>query len=193
MNQEIRPNLSQPLLQGDAPWSDARQTVQMLELAAAQIHVAMRDSSLSVSTLMAAFTTLAERIQGMEARLHAQARHAGAAMAGEMEGQLHEAGLAMDDALVAMQFYDRLGQRLEHVEHSLGRLAGLLADPVQRQQVQAWHALQQEISARYTTEEERIMFSSVMSGMPVDAAVQHYKETVLARTGNEGQGEVELF
>ncbi|MDD3482540.1 Hpt domain-containing protein [Azovibrio restrictus] len=169
------------------PWCQVRQTVQMLELAAGQIHVAMRDSNLSVEALMGAFGTMAERLQHLESRLQA--------ISGDevLGAEMHEVSSAMDEALVALQFYDRLAQRLEHVEHGLGHLATLLADAGQRGELQAWEALQEEIRSRYTTEEERIMFASVMGGMPVAEAIAHYKETVLTRTGNDGRAEVELF
>ena len=168
-------------------WCQVRQTVQMLELAAAQIHVAMRDSSLSVEALMGAFTTMVERLQGLEASIRASGQ-------GEELGQgVHQVSQAMDEALVALQFADRLAQRLEHVEHGLGYLAELLASPEQVASPPAWHRLQDEIRSRYTTEEERIMFAAVMGGVPVAEAVARYKETVLARTGSSGTAEVELF
>lgn len=165
-------------------WCQVRQTVLMLELAAAQIHVAMRDSSVSVEALMGAFTTMVERFQGLEARIRAE----------DPEGNegVSQVSSAMDEALMALQFYDRLAQRLEHVEHGLGHLAELLGNPERIASPPAWTSLQDEIRSRYTTEEERIMFASVMSGVPVAEAITHYKETVLARTGT-GNAEVELF
>lgn len=169
------------------PWCQVRQTVQMLELAAAQIHVAMRDSNLSVEALMGAFGTMAERLQRLESRLQASAGDEA------LGAEMHQVSSAMDEALVALQFYDRLAQRLEHVEHGLDHLAALLADAGQRGALQAWEGLQEEIRSRYTTEEERIMFASVMGGMSVAEAVAHYKDTVLTRTGNDGRAEVELF
>lgn len=168
-------------------WCQVRQTVLMLELAAAQIHVAMRDSSLSVEALMGAFTTMVERLQGLEARIRVNEQDE------ELGDGVHQVSAAMDEALMALQFYDRLAQRLEHVEHGLGHLAELLASPERVASPPAWSGLQEEIRSRYTTEEERIMFAAVMGGMPVAEAIAHYKETVLTRTGNDGSSEVELF
>ena len=168
-------------------WCQVRQTVLMLELAAAQIHVAMRDSSLSVEALMGAFTTMVERLQGLEARIRINQQDE------ELGDGVHQVSAAMDEALMALQFYDRLAQRLEHVEHGLGHLAELLASPERVASPPAWSGLQEEIRSRYTTEEERIMFAAVMGGMPVAEAIAHYKETVLTRTGNDGSSEVELF
>ena len=166
-------------------WCQVRQTVQMLELAAGQIHVAMRDSSVSVEVLMGAFSTMVAQLQGLEARFREQGEGLGAGG--------YQVSAAMDEALMALQFYDRLAQRLEHVEQSLGHLGELLANPERVASPPAWNELQEAIRSRYTTEEERIMFAAVMGGMPVTEAIAHYKETVLARTGSDGSSEVELF
>lgn len=168
-------------------WCQVRQTVLMLELAAAQIHVAMRDSSLSVESLMGAFSTMVERLQGLESRIREKNQDE------ELGDGVHQVSSAMDEALMALQFYDRLAQRLEHVEHGLGHLAELLGSPERVASLQAWNGLQEEIRSRYTTEEERIMFAAVVGGVPVAEAIAHYKETVLARTGRDGSSEVELF
>lgn len=167
-------------------WCQVRQTVLMLELAAAQIHVAMRDSGLSVEALMGAFTTLVERLHGLRARLDVSA----APSAGLDEG-LAAIDHALNEALLALQFYDRLAQRLEHVEHSLGHLAELLANPEQVAAPLAWRRLQEAIRSRYTTEEERILFAAVVGGLPVADAIAHYKASV--RTGSAGAADVELF
>jgi len=169
-------------------WCLVRQTVQMLELAAGQIHVAMRDSSLSVEALIGAFSAMAERVQELEGRMQNALPPEN-----DLGEGLRQVSGSMGEALVALQFYDRLAQRLEHVEHGLGHLAELLADSAQREQPTSWRALQEQIRSRYTTEEERIMFESVMGGMSVADAIAHYKENVLARTGCNGAAEVELF
>lgn len=165
-------------------WCQVRQTVLMLELAAAQIHAAMRDSNLSVAVLSESFTAMAASMHGLQARL----RDSGPP---ELEARVDEAGAAMDQALIAMQFYDRLAQRLEHVEHGLGHLAQLLSDPARIAAPPAWQALQAEIQSRYTTEEERTMFAAVMGGMSVAEAIQHYLETMHAKPRLDS--DVELF
>ena len=53
----------------DLDWSQIRETVLMLELAAGQVDAAMRDSNSSVDTLMDTFTSMASTLGMIDAAL----------------------------------------------------------------------------------------------------------------------------
>ena len=174
----------------DLNWSQVRETVLMLELAAAQIEAAMRESNGSVDVLTASFTNMAETLRSITGALGA--RQADAAdtdthaqllsAAGEVSGMVNQ-------AVVAFQFYDKLAQRLSHVAHSLGDLSGLVSDQARIYRPQEWVELQGRIRAKYTTSEEREMFEAVMSGTPVAEAIARYVDTM-----KHGQtDDIELF
>ena len=53
----------------DLDWSQVRETVLMLELAAGQVDAAMRDSNSSVDTLMDTFTSMADTLATIDVAL----------------------------------------------------------------------------------------------------------------------------
>lgn len=173
----------------DLSWSQVRETVLMLELAAAQIAAAMRDSNASVDILTQSFTTMVGHLRDIS--------HGVAALADTPEsrnsrdkliGASAEASGLVSQAIVAFQFYDRLAQRLAHVEHSLALLSELVGDSRRLFSPPEWVELQASIRAKYTTPEEIAMFSAVMRGIPVQEAVNQY----LAEIKQKGD-DIEIF
>jgi len=175
----------------DLGWSQVRETVLMLELAAGQIEAAMRESNASVDVLTGSFTNMAETLALITGTLNEssaagdadQATHArllGAA--GEVSGMVHQ-------AVIAFQFYDKLAQRLAHVTHSLGDLASLVADQRRIYSPQEWVDLQTRIRAKYTTADERTMFEAVMAGTPVAEAIASYVDAMKSKQSDD----IELF
>ena len=184
--------LHRPLSTAQAPdldWSQVRETVLMLELAATQINAAMKDSDTSVNTLLAAFTGMAERLQRIDAAVAGlpddpattATRQAILEDASEVSGMINQ-------AIIAFQFYDKLVQRLDHVCLSLSQMGGLVNDRSRLFNPDEWVRLQQAIRAKYTTDEERIMFEAVLKGIPVDQAVEQF----IADRQSQGN-DIELF
>ena len=107
----------------DLNWSQVRETVLMLELAAVQIETAMKDSNTSVDVLTTSFTGIA---QCMQAMLDKISNLPSEGPVGEVRAELlGDSGNVADrvhQAIIAFQFYDKLVQRLSHVTHSLGEL-----------------------------------------------------------------------
>lgn len=178
----------------DLDWSQVRETVLMLELAAGQIEAAMRDSNSSVDVLTGTFTTMADSLSSISQTVEAipdtgenhQARQELAAVTGQVSGMVHQ-------AIIAFQFYDKLSQRLSHVCASLGSLSGLVADRARLFNPEEWVGLQERIRSRYTTRDELEMFESVMNGTPVMEAIEKYLAAVQTRAAESGGDEIELF
>lgn len=176
----------------DLDWSQVRETVLLLELAAGQIEAAMTDSGSSVDVLTDSFTGMAETMRLISDAVAAlpEDGEAGAARtrllgaAGQVSGMVHQ-------AVVAFQFYDKLAQRMAHVTHSLGDLAGLVADQGRIFDPRAWVGLQERIRAKYTTADERSMFEAVMRGVPVAEALAQYVEAMKGK--QQGGDDIELF
>jgi len=175
--------------QPDLNWSQVRETVLMLELAAVQIETAMKDSNASVDVLTASFTTMADYMRTMLDTLQAlpddgavgdaKARLTG--MSEHVAGQVHQ-------TIIAFQFYDKLVQRLTHVGNSLGELGELVGDTNRLFRPAEWVTLQERIRSKYSTREERAMFEAVIQGVPVHDAVERY----MAETEG-GNHDIELF
>jgi len=67
-------------------------------------------------------------------------------------------------AVVGMQFYDQLVQRLSHVRDGLACLAELVADESRARVPAAWSDLTQTLRAMYSMSHERNLFDAVMKG-----------------------------
>ncbi len=173
----------------DLGWSQVCETVLMLELSAAQIEAAMRESNGSVDVLTASFTNMAETLRAITDTLNAAAATDDAATRGRLLSAAGEVSGMVNQAVVAFQFYDKLAQRLGHVTHSLGDLATLVADQRRIYNPQEWVELQGRIRAKYTTADERAMFEAVMAGTPVGEAIAHYVDAMKHKPADD----IELF
>ncbi|HNA29829.1 MAG TPA: hypothetical protein PLL19_09105 [Thiobacillaceae bacterium] len=172
----------------DLDWSQVRETILMINLAVAQIEVAMRESSGSVDVLTNTFT-------GMYGSLMALVEAANSLPDSPVKVAIQESGMAvstqMQQAIVAFQFYDRLAQRLAHAGHSLDDLTAIVSDPARLYNPYAWHALQQKIRSRYTMEDEKLMFDTLLKTGDVQAALAGYLDTKHQQAGPAS--DIELF
>ncbi|MCE1240977.1 MAG: hypothetical protein LWW83_13745 [Azonexaceae bacterium] len=189
MNDETRLPRGTSAHMPDLNWSQVRETVLMLELAALQIEAAMKDSNASVEVLTHSFTAMAETMQHISATAETlpaqgeagQARQRLLDAAQQVSGNMHQ-------AIIAFQFYDKLVQRLAHVGLSLGDLSDLVAEPRRLFNPAEWVGLQDKIKAKYSTREEVAMFDAVMRGMPVHEAIDHFMAEM-----KEKSDDIELF
>jgi methyl-accepting chemotaxis protein len=181
----------------DLDWSQIRETVLMLGLAVAQIESSMRDGDESVNTLGHSFTTMYGAIQtivGMVEDLPNRGR------TGEIRRDIsqhaNDVASRMQEVIIAMQFYDKLTQRLSHVAHSIDSLGDLIADHGRLYSPYEWAGLQELIRAKYTTEEERLMFDVIMEGGTVEeaqAAAMVYRNERQSDATEASDDNVDLF
>ena len=171
-------------------WNHLRETVLMMELAVAQVEAAMTDSNASVDALTGTFTTMANTITLINGRIAGLAdTEATAPVKSELlSATTHVAGM-VNQAIVAFQFYDRLSQRLSHVNNGLAWLAELVGDEAGAGDAQAWADLQARIRARYSMPEEIEMFEAVLlRGLTVEQAIREF----MAKMSTKGD-DIELF
>lgn len=177
----------------DLDWSQVRETVLMLELAAGQVEAALRDSNTSVDVLTDTFTSLAETLQVIDAAIGTLPDTIGNGLVkAEIQDNTRLVAGKVQQAVVAFQFYDKLAQRLDHVCESLANLSGLVSDQRRLYNPMEWKGLQEQIMAKYTMEEERAMFDAVLKGTSVEDALNAYKESRMKEIANSG-GEIEFF
>jgi len=177
----------------DLDWSQVRETVLMLELAAGQVDAAMRDSNSSVQTLTDTFTSMADTLNTIDVALGTLPDTVGNGMVkAEIQENARQVAQKVHQAIIAFQFYDKLVQRLDHVCHSLSGLSGLVSDTGRLYNPQQWSALQELIRSKYTMAEERDMFDAVMAGATVEEALKHYMTARMQQVEDSG-GEIELF
>jgi len=174
----------------DLDWSQVRETVLMLELAAGQISAAMHESNGPVNVLTSGFTSLASLLTRIQASLDALPETPeNAELKRELLGSTNEVNAVVTQSIVAFQFYDKLSQRLDHVGHGLGKLSDLVADRGRLFNPEEWRSLQQSIRSRYSTVEEVAMFEAVLAGVPVQEALQIF----VANRREQASNDIELF
>jgi len=175
--------------QPDLNWSQVKETVLMLELAAVQIEAAMKDSNASVEVLTNSFTTMAGYMQMISATVQTLPDQGEVGVAKQnLTGVSEHVSTMVHQAIIAFQFYDKLVQRLAHVGISLGNLSELVGDTSRLFNPSQWVELQNQIRAKYSTREEIAMFEAVMRGMPVQEAIDHFMAEM-----KEKSDDIELF
>lgn len=177
----------------DLDWSQVRETVLMLELAAGQVDAAMRDSNSSVDTLMDTFTSMADTLSTIDVALGTLPDTIGNGLVkSEIQEGARQISQKVHHAIIAFQFYDKLVQRLDHVCHSLSELSAVVSSTERIYNPQEWSALQERIRSKYTMAEERGMFDAVMAGATVQDALKNYMAERMQKV-EESSGEIELF
>ena len=159
--------------------------VRLLEVSVAQLERAMAEGDLSVESLLGVVTEVGGELQA--------ARAGGDALAGAVPGEGASPELIgqllsrLQRAVVELQFYDRLRQRLAHVHNSLDQLAQIIGDPGRLASPEAWSELKAQIRSTYAMEEERQIFDALMSGGSGEDLKRH-REAEPAEAGG-----IELF
>jgi hypothetical protein len=97
----------------------------------------------------------------------------------------------VNGAIMAFQFYDRLCQRLEHVQNNLHMLSELITDEGHISHAQGWESLRDKIKTSYTMETEHKMYEAVMRGASIEEALQIFKDEMAAKDSDED--DIELF
>jgi len=162
----------------DLDWSQVRETVRMLSLAVAQIEMAMNQSDDSIGALTSTFTSMVEQTQKISAATENISTEGNEGPVAEIQGQCAELANSVNHSIVAFQFYDKLTQRLDHVNHSLNALAELVSDQSRLYNPQEWMGLQGSIRGRYSMVEEQEMFDALLSGASVEEALEICREKV---------------
>jgi len=173
----------------DLNWSQVRETVLMLELAAVQIEAAMKDSNASVEVLTNSFTNMASYMRSISDTVETLPDDGPVGAAKQsLSGVSEHVSSMVHQAIIAFQFYDKLVQRLAHVGISLGDLSDLVGDTGRLFNPGEWVNLQTRIKSKYSTREEIAMFEAVMHGMPVQEAIDHFMAEM-----KEKSDDIELF
>ncbi len=173
----------------DLDWSQVRETVLMLELSAGQIEGAMKDSNASVEVLTDSFTTMAGYMRMIADTVAGLPEEGETGAAKEnLRGVTEHVSGMVHQAIIAFQFYDKLVQRLAHVNHSLGSLSELVSDQSRLFNPAEWSGLQEKIRSKYSMREEQQMFEAVMNGVPVKQAIEQFMAEM-----KDKSDDIELF
>lgn len=183
--QVVGPSVAQ---QPDLDWSQIRETVRMLNLAVAQIAMAMQEGDDSVESLGRSFTEMVGQVEEI-ANEATVLDPASSVPAGRILERCAQVQSNIQQSIVAFQFYDRLSQRIDHVQHALEQLGELVGDTSRLYNPSEWQALQGAIRNRYSMREEQEMFDALLSGASVEEALEQVRQRL-----NDGDiDDIELF
>ncbi len=174
----------------DLDWGHVRDTVRYLNLAVAQIEDSMSEGDESVEALTDSFTTMAGTIQMIEQSFEEQKDSASIQFKDAIAGS-HSLHDKVHTAIIAFQFYDRLVQKLSHVNHSLEALTDLLGDQERLYNPHEWTALQEKIRSRYTMESEQLMYDALMQGKSIQEAL--HEAARHEHSSKKEHGDIDLF
>ena len=170
----------------DINWCFRSETARLLALNVAQIHTGLSEGDSSIDTLSSSFQLLAnfcDEIQQIEQTDSESKLAEVKQIAASMSGQVN-------NAIMAFQFYDRLCQRLDHVQNNLNMLSGLITDEAHIENADGWQALRDKIKSSYTMETEHQMHEAVMAGASIEEALEMFKQ---ALANQPEEDDIELF
>jgi hypothetical protein len=163
---------------------------RFLELGAAQLDAAIRESDSRVDKLAGAVTSVATDARELEMQLSNldSSKPEESARARTRIRQLSDALQShVNLTITSLQFYDKLIQRLTHVRDGLAipsdsTISGMThsAD---------WDAMLEQVRSRYSMVEERVLFDFMMRGLSADQMLK----ALTGLRASASPGELEVF
>lgn len=177
----------------DLDWSQVKETVSLLRLAAAQVDFSMREGEKSVNALTDSFTSMAESVATLEAgtRQLFEQHDVDENLKASVTEHCSAVAAKTTQAIIAFQFYDKLTQRLDHVVGSLSKLSDLVSDSSRLYSPPEWKSLQENICSKYTMAEERELFEAIMRGEDVQLVLDRMQQ--FAEQASSSEDDIELF
>jgi hypothetical protein len=164
---------------------------RFLELGAAQLDAAIRESDARVDKLAGAVTAVATDARELETQV--QALETGTdAQVQQARGRVRELVAQLDThvqaTVTSLQFYDKLIQRLTHVRDGLAIPSDSTVssmDPARSD----WNSMLEQVRSRYSMVEERVLFDFMMRGLSADQMLK----ALTGLRAAAAPGELEVF
>jgi hypothetical protein len=160
----------------------ARGLHQFLNLGVAQLDAAVRESDTQVDKIAQSLAAIATDLQQLEVLAPNEATVA------QFKELTTTMRASVQAAVKALQFYDKLIQRLTHVRAGLAIPADATTDTAMPAAID-FDAILDQVRARYSMVEERVLFDFMMRGLRAEQmlkALQSLREA-------SAPGELELF
>lgn len=164
-------------------WQHLEQTIKMLYLAIAQIETALGEGNEEAEIIGDAFHNIRQHTQTLR---NTQDDN-------DTCDKIEE---YVVKAVTAFQFYDRMSQRVDHVQAGLRRLIDVIENDRDLHNPAVWQTIQDEIKSSYTMEAERLMFDKIMQGVSLNEALAIFRHNFRGHDKaeeDEDGDSVELF
>ncbi|HEY4972653.1 MAG TPA: hypothetical protein VII41_03535 [Steroidobacteraceae bacterium] len=163
---------------------------RFLELGAAQLDAAIRESDARVDKLATAVTAVATDARELEAQV--QALDSGSGAQQQARERIKQLAAQLDAhvqaTVTSLQFYDKLIQRLTHVRDGLAIPSDSTVsslDPARSD----WDSMLEQVRSRYSMVEERVLFDFMMRGLSADQMLK----ALTGLRAAAAPGELEVF
>jgi len=164
---------------------------RFLELGAAQLDAAIRESDARVDKLAAAVTAVATDARELDTQVQAL-DSADAAQVQQARQRIRQLVVQLDAdvqaTVTSLQFYDKLIQRLTHVRDGLAIPSDSTVtaqDPARSD----WNSMLEQVRSRYSMVEERVLFDFMMRGLSADQMLK----ALTGLRAAAAPGELEVF
>jgi hypothetical protein len=164
---------------------------RFLELGAAQLDAAIRESDARVDKLAGAVTAVATDARELETQVQAL-DSADAAEVQQARRRIRQLVVQLDAdvqaTVTSLQFYDKLIQRLTHVRDGLAIPSDSTVtalDPARSD----WNSMLEQVRSRYSMVEERVLFDFMMRGLSADQMLK----ALTGLRAAAAPGELEVF
>jgi hypothetical protein len=164
---------------------------RFLELGAAQLDAAIRESDARVDKLATAVTAVATDARELEAQVQVL-ENGGGAQVQQARDRIRQLAAQLDAhvqaTVTSLQFYDKLIQRLTHVRDGLAIPSDSTVsslDPARSD----WNSMLEQVRSRYSMVEERVLFDFMMRGLSADQMLK----ALTGLRAAAAPGELEVF
>lgn len=163
-------------------WHYASKTATMLMQTIAHIELSMHEGEASISTVIKTFNTMGEYMDSIEEGVQELADSSP-----ELGEKLTYVRSSITEAIINMQFYDALTQRLQTVIKGLGDMSVLVDDGQKRDQESSWEELQQNMRSSCSIHSDTVFLEAICAGKGFEEAHR------LATKAQQDSDEIELF
>ncbi len=170
--------------------NDVSNIADYLELAILQITMSMKESDHSIEMLVDEITQFSDYLKVLNDDLNELAADRSAEVLPELITKSEVANEQIQKVFIAFQFYDRLSQRMWHIEENLRAVADLIQKPEQ-EHFELWKRLQHKLRSVYTFEQEQQLINAFTKGKQSSADCLHLDST--EQKPSNSAGEIELF
>jgi len=160
--------------------------VTLLQLAAAQLALSLKETEQPFDDLSKLFIEIVEGYNAIEHLIGSTEQND----ITKLQSLHQDTQSKVRNAIVDFQFYDRMTQRLQHI-------MGTIQDAIKTLEVKAnggdaeWNEIFERIEKSYTMREETQLFNSIRSGEGFETAVNSLIEQTFKKEAVES--EIELF
>ena len=149
---------------------DMEEAVKAVKAVAAQVKMSLGESDDSIAMLVESISATVTSVRNIESQLNSlESAQPGEELMSVFEQSCKTAQVQLSQAFMALQFYDRLSQRLQHVEDNLIAVIDVMQSPDQ-QHGKLWEHLNSKLRSVYSREQEQhITGSAAAEGVGASA------------------------